>query len=540
VGDTVPLVISGRLMDIDGMVCILFHLRDLTQEKANEAELQSSTERLEMAQGISNVGDFRWDVIKRTMSASKECARLFGIEQEVRDFRIADAFDLVHIDDHHHFKKIERGSCDIYFRRARPSDTVDWIHLIAHLVHDEKMKLVGISGTVQNVTARVQAQQQQEELQRQMLQTQKLESMGIMAGGIAHDFNNLLAAIMGNAELARESRHDPVEMIARIEVVISTAQRAAELTQQLLAYSGKGKFVIEPVNLNQLILGMGKLLSVSISNNIHIDYQLAPDLPNIEGDRAQVQQVIMNLIINASEALENNTGLIRIKTDVTNATLTGTANHVYLEIHDTGCGMDRETRDRLFEPFFTTKFTGRGLGMSAVLGIIRGHNGTIDVDSVPGRGTTFRLVFPCIDSPVAKDTTDTIELPQSPGNRTILIVDDEEAVRDMMSLMLTNAGHHTLIAEDGEKAIAIVEGNPLGIDLVILDLTMPNMNGQTTYRELRSINENIRVILMSGFSEQEASRQFGSEGIADFISKPFSYSDLISRVSSVLDSQSTF
>jgi len=394
-----------------------------------------------------------------------------------------------------------------------------------------------------DITERKRAEDERMNMEKQLLHAQKLESLGVLAGGIAHDFNNILMAIMGNADLAlmRINRESPaVDNLHKIE---QSAARAADLAKQMLAYSGKGKFVIENIDLNRLLEDMLHMLEVSISKKAVLRLNPYHPLPSVEADATQIRQIIMNLVINASEAIGDRSGVIAITSgcmDCDNSYLKDVwldeniseGLYVYLEIADTGCGMDKETLAKLFDPFFTTKFTGRGLGMAAVLGIVRGHKGAIKVYSEAGKGTSFKILLPASGRPAelfngvaAKDNWR--------GSGTVLLVDDEESVRGIGSEMLKELGFTTLTANDGREALELFKHRP-DISFVILDLTMPHMDGEQCFRELRRMNPDIKVIMSSGYNEQEVTQKFVGKGLAGFIQKPYKLSVLKDAIREML------
>jgi len=388
-----------------------------------------------------------------------------------------------------------------------------------------------------------------------MQHAQKLESLGVLAGGIAHDFNNLLMAILGNADLAlmELSPHAPAR--SNIEEIEKASQRAAGLAKQMLAYSGKGKFVIETIDLNEFIDEMAHLLEVSISKSVFLKLNLASNLPTINGDSNQIRQIIMNLIMNASEAIGSKSGYISIFTgamhcdnnylNVNNESIQITSEaslaegiYTYLEVVDTGCGMTSKTIGKIFDPFFTTKFTGRGLGMSAVLGIIRGHKAAIKIYSEVGIGTTFKILFPANDIEENGDLTDVSKagvLQKWRGKGTILIADDEETVCAVGKQMLESMGFDVLTAADGREALEQVRKNLNNIALVLLDLTMPHLDGEQAYREMRRIQPDIKVVICSGYNEQDTSHRFTGKSLAGFLQKPYSISILREKLKEILD-----
>jgi PAS domain S-box-containing protein len=400
-----------------------------------------------------------------------------------------------------------------------------------------------ILGFHRDISERKMAEKERSSLERQMQHAQKLESLGVLAGGIAHDFNNILTSIIGNADLAlmRINKESPAtENLRRIE---QAAARAADLAKQMLAYSGKGKFVVENIDLNTLLQEMLHMLEVSISKKAVLRLNPYQPLPSVEADATQMRQIIMNLVINASEAIADKSGVIAITTgcmdcdrsylkDVWLDENIAERLYVYLEIADTGCGMDKETMAKLFDPFFTTKFTGRGLGMAAVLGIVRGHKGAIKVYSEPNRGTTFKILLPASSRPAELFNHDGHHDGWT-GSGQVLLVDDEETVRGIGSEMLKELGFDVITAEDGREAVAAFKSNP-DISIVILDLTMPRMDGEQCFRELRQLNPDVKVIMSSGYNEQEVTQKFVGKGLAGFIQKPYKLStirEVMSRLS---------
>lgn len=392
-----------------------------------------------------------------------------------------------------------------------------------------------VLGVARNVSERKQNEDDRRKLEQQMLHAQKLESLGVLAGGIAHDFNNILMAIIGNADLAlmRLNKESPAaDNLHRIE---QAAARAADLSKQMLAYSGKGKFIVENIDLNTLLEEMLHMLEVSISKKAVLRINKYQPLPPVEADATQMRQIIMNLVINASEAIGDKSGVIAITTgcmdcdrnylkDVWLDENLADGRYVYLEISDSGCGMDRETLSKLFDPFFTTKFTGRGLGMAAVLGIVRGHRGAIKVYSEPAKGTTFKVLLPASNRPV-EILNSTFHGGAWHGSGTVLLVDDEETVRSIGAEMLKELGFTPITAEDGREAVKIFMSMN-DICCVILDLNMPQMDGEQCFRELRQIKPDVKVIMSSGYNEQDVTQKFIGKGLAGFIQKPYRLSTL--------------
>lgn len=398
----------------------------------------------------------------------------------------------------------------------------------------------------QREQARKAEEKQKEALERKLLETQKLESLGVLAGGIAHDFNNLLTGVLGNATLMRLQLKEWPAMLELLGSIEDASLRAADLCKQMLAYAGKGRFVLQTLDLSTLIHDSIRLLQVSVGKNAQMHFDLEQELPAIEGDPTQLRQILMNLVINASEALGTRNGEITVSTGrmtADRATLDRTylspelpeGEYVYLEVSDNGEGMSGETMARIFEPFFTTKFTGRGLGLAAVIGIVRGHRGALKVHSEPGEGSTFKLLLPAVQGAELSAETPIAATATGNGGGRILIVDDEEIVRSVSMRILKAHGFEPLVARDGREGLEIFRGMQGKIRAVVLDLTMPHMDGETAFRELRLIDPTIQILLMSGFNEQEAVSRFAGKGLAGFIQKPFTPDALIRKLGEVLE-----
>ncbi|MCP4375595.1 MAG: response regulator [bacterium] len=427
------------------------------------------------------------------------------------------------------------------------------IHSIAVREDDANGKPVKLVGTIQDVTDRKRSENERLSLERQVQHAQKLESLGVLAGGIAHDFNNLLMVILGNADLAMDELGPYAPARENIDEILQASKRAAELAKQMLAYSGKGRFIIEPINLNGFVEEMAHLLEVSISKKAVLKYNFADNLPTFDGDATQIRQIIMNLITNASEAIGDKSGVIALSTGAMecdraylnsiNETLLASMDkplseglYTYIEVADTGCGMTAETMAKIFDPFFTTKFTGRGLGMAAVMGIVRGHGGGIKIYSELRRGTTFKILFPTTESPensIATQKHDTAETDAWRGQGAILIADDEETVCAVGKQMLERMGFDVLLVSDGREAVSTFKANTSEISCILLDLTMPHMDGEEAFRELRRIKPDVAVILCSGYNEQDATQRFAGKGLAGFLQKPYSMAELRAKLMQV-------
>ncbi len=397
-----------------------------------------------------------------------------------------------------------------------------------------------------DITERKRGEEDRLRMEQQIQQTQRLESLGVLAGGIAHDFNNILMVIIGHADLALSELPAFSPGRESISQITEAARRGADLCTQMLAYSGKGRFVKQDISLLALIEDMLHMLKTCISKKALLNMRLEKGLPRIHGDTSQIRQVLMNLVLNSSEAIGERSGMITISTGAVDcpeeyfeednlAESLSPGLFIYVEVSDTGRGMDKATRERIFEPFFTTKFTGRGLGLSAVLGIVRAHGGALRVYSEIGKGTTFKVLFPAVfaDSEPENDQSGK-EDSNWRGKGTVMLVDDEETVRAISGKLLRHMGLEVLTAEDGRRAVGLYRERRNDIDLVLLDLTMPRMNGEEAYRELRRIDPQVQVVLASGYGEEDVSTRFAGKGLAGVLQKPYTIAGLRKLLSGLL------
>ena len=413
--------------------------------------------------------------------------------------------------------------------------TISW-HCRKVIYQDERLCLMfGV-----DLTSRSQAENERHELERKLLDMQKLESLGVLAGGIAHDFNNLLTAILGNAQLARLQMQPTSPLRQHLLEIERTSMQAADLCKQMLAYSGQGRIEVRLLDLNRTIRDMSQLLRVSVAKKVQLSFNLAHNLPRVRGDVSQIRQVLMNLVINASEAITTSEGSIWVSTGVVHRakelfrglSITGKpeeCDYAFIEIADTGCGMDEETKARIFDPFFTTKFTGRGLGLAAVLGIVKGHGGTLELESREGEGTTFTLLFPCVETiseevPGGPHEDEIRPTPHWSGEGLVLVVDDEESVRTLATRMLESFEFRVITAQDGREGVEKFSANAEAITAVLLDVTMPVMAGPEVLHRIRAIRPDVPVLFMSGYMREGELQDLDSA--TDFLQKPFALEDL--------------
>jgi PAS domain S-box-containing protein len=548
------------LRDERGVVGLAKIIRDDTERKRAEELLQY---QLNLADAISTnaaEGLLLVDSEGRTTFANPTAERMFGWTQdellghflhERLTCRRADGA-LYPVDESPHMKVLATGQMlrtegDFFVHKdGRP---VPISCSIAPIRSDG-----GVAGAVmvvRDLTEEKLAEATQRENEEALQQAQKLESIGVLAGGIAHDFNNLLTGIMGNAGLARRAiaAGRTEQAAALLRDVLAASERAADLTRQLLAYAGKGRFVIMPVDLCKLVSEVSTLIRASISKKITLVIDVPEDCPLIEADRTQIQQLVMNLVINGGEAIGDEPGTLTVRvrsehfTERRERTRTEgfpivAGDYVRIDVTDTGAGMDAETRSRIFEPFFTTKFLGRGLGLSAALGIVRGHRGAIGVRSEPDQGTTFTVLLPVSrESRRPERTSGHVGVERDlHGVGTVLVADDEEGVRSLVTSVLEESGYTVELARDGAEAVERLRSLGDRVRLILLDLTMPILGGAEAATELRRLQPAIPIVAMSGYGDIEVMQRFSEAGVDDFLPKPFTPDQLAAKVRDVLAS----
>jgi len=528
--------LAKRIADVDAVdVVTIFLLDEEGEELLLQAHHGMSGEFLENAQSIPRASLAR-RVLDSTEPLYTNLAELGDVpphEQAVNDAALAQGFRSTAVLPLR-FRDQALGTINV------ASKSVD------SFIEGTRLLLQSIAAEAGGAVARIRFEEERLALESRIQQAQKLESLGVLAGGIAHDFNNLLVGILGNADLALMDL--PPESPARqyIQDVEVASRRAAELVRQMLAYSGKGRFVVERLDLGVVVEEMVHLLEASITKKALLRFDLPKQLPAVEADATQLRQVVMNLITNASDAIGERSGVISVRTGVMDCDasyLEGSrvagecveGSYVYVEVSDTGVGMDDATLAKIFDPFFTTKFTGRGLGLAAVLGIVRSHDGAIKVYSERGKGASFKVLLPALelDEKFASSTSTSPGPPPQEGG-TVLLVDDEETVRVVGRSMLERLGFEVVTAEDGRRALEIFGEEPGRFACVLLDLTMPHVDGEECFRELRRMDPDIAVILSSGYTEQELIARFAGKGLAGFVQKPYRLRDLAEALGAAL------
>lgn len=542
-GHCFPVEIEINYLAFEGAEYNFAFVRDISARSEAEQKLRDHEALLQAVTNDAHVGLVLVDRSFQCVYANSGFTELLGLSEDPAGKGAAEVFGSLFEQVRSNIERAMSGECvghELCLPEGPDGEADRHLHITCQRRNADETQ-AGVVIVITDITATVVAAQEREEMERRFQETQKLESLGVLAGGIAHDFNNLLTAMLGNVslmkmQLASNSPHN--ELLTDVE---NAAIRAADLCKQMLAYAGKGKFVLRRLDLSELTRELASLLEVSISKSIHLDLQLAENLPAVKADAAQLHQVVLNLVINSAEAIGERQGTITVATGALWADQRylesnnfacdlKPGRYVFLEIGDNGPGMSSETKARIFEPFFTTKFTGRGLGLAAVQGIVRGHHGTMRVYSESGSGTVFKILLPAAADDTSLLEPQEAEPHQLPAGETVLVVDDESHVRQTVERVLTSNGHRVLLACDGEQGVARFNEHSDQIDLVLLDLTMPGLNGVEAFREIRLARPDVRVLLMSGYNEQTAVQRFTGKGLAGFIQKPFLANQLLRAI----------
>ena len=541
----------------DLSVGVVFTVMDVSERKKAAEQLQENAFRLERAELTAKFGNWELDLNTKKIKGSKGALTIYGVDKKEFELERAQQIPLPEfrpILDQALIDVIQsQKPYDLEFKAMRQSDKMI---IDVHSIADFNPNTNVVWGVIQDITEKKQAQEELITMEKRLLHAQKLESLGVLSGGIAHDFNNLLTVIIGNLQLAM-CDCDRISPAGRsLTKALEAANRSASLACQMLAYSGKGAFDVKDVNLSAIVADNAQMLRSAIAKTVNMEIELDDNMADVRCDAGQMQQLIMNLIINASEALEGKSGTVKLCTGVRYCDEALLAQSLLIEkprpqemafirVTDDGCGMGAETINRIFDPFFTSKFTGRGLGMSVVHGIVKGHFGAITVQSEPGKGTTIAVYFP-VSHETGNGRQETLTQPSVNGSQTdrvseskklsFLVVDDEQQVRELMVEILNLLGHKTFSAVDGKEAMEIFNNNP-DIDIVALDLTMPEMDGVETFQRMIQIKPDVKVILFSGYSPEEIKVRF-TKGLAPeaFLKKPYGLSALKSAICQVMQS----
>ncbi len=520
-------------------------------ERLNQAEEQVLTARAQAQAVIDNIPHMAW--MKNTegvfLSVNQPFARACGrplhdiLGKTDYDVWPAELAELYVADDR---KVVATGQTVFVEEPIAEIGGKKWFETFKTPIFDARGNCLGTVGLAREITERKYAEEQQRQSDARTQRTQYLESLGVLAGGIAHDFNNLLVGVLGNAELAA---HDllslPASELSRrcVEDIRKAARRAAELTNQMLAYSGRARFTVRPLCLNEAVRGTIPLVQGAFATQrARVVCHLQEELSSVEADVAQIHQIVLNLLMNSAEALNAQGGVITVRTghesvhesqpaDLYGIERLACGNYAFLEVSDDGCGMSEETRRRVFEPFFTTKFTGRGLGLSAVHGVVRSHGGGIVVSSAVGVGTSMRVLLPRTDkspaaSPPAASPPPSDERWQGTG--CVLLIDDDDEVRRVCQLLLQHLGFEVIAVASGAEALEAYRTSRQALTAVMLDMTMPDMAGEEVFAKLAALGNDVPVVVCSGYDEEETLVHFAEGAIAGFIHKPFTL-DVLQR-----------
>jgi PAS domain S-box-containing protein len=540
---------AERVRVADGSLHRITFAREVTDLIDASARIRESEERYRMVVESSTETITETDIHGRVLYGDGKVAEIVGYTTE--ELHEMGGFALIHDDDLERVRAAfnrasESGEQEIIgpYRVQHRDGHWRWLtgRSVGYRALEGEPRFLNVT---RDVTDEIEREREREKFAQRTEQARRLESLGVLAGGVAHDFSNLLTPILGEANLAIADLPADSPVRKRLERIAHSARRAADLTKQMLAYAGADVVETEVLELSALMEEALRLVESLVSSNTAIDYELSAGLSPVEGNSAQLLQVAMNLVSNAAEALEEERGTITIRTGAMDlregsphvfsygSLVAG--EYVYLEVEDDGCGMDADTRGRIFDPFFTTKFTGRGLGLAAVLGIVRAHGGALDLESEVGRGTRFRVILPVCGGEGRQDTWrpgDALVDASSAG--TVLVIDDDEAVVEVAGETLRRAGFHVLEATDASEGIELFRVHSSEVGLVLVDRAMPGISGGDVIRDLREIRAEIPVLLMSGYSEARIATEFAGEGLAGFLQKPFLPEGLIAKVRGLL------
>jgi PAS domain S-box-containing protein len=535
----------GPLRNAQGnIIGVVATIRDITERKRTEERVSANKQRMELV--LEQIPSILWttdlDLVftSSTGSGLKSLALLPDsvVGQKLTEYlQTSDPADPT-IHAHLQAVKGHSVSYDVEFQGR-------FFHVFIVPLRGTHSELIGTIGLALDISENRRREQEQRELELRVQQAQKLESLEVLAGGIAHDFNNLLTGMLGYASLAILELPTESPVVGMLQEIEKAAQRAAELSRQMLAYSGKGRFVIESIHLDQLVIEMVSLLKTLVSTKAQLQVDAEPAV--IEGDATQIRQIVMNLITNAADAIVQGgriavrTGVRHfskrsLKSDVMQSDLEE-GSHAYLEVEDNGSGISPEVRKKIFDPFFTTKFTGRGLGLASVRGIVRGHRGIIQVDQIYPQGTLFRVILPLKNGTSGSALASPTATTTASSKGCILVVEDDPSVLEFVKIALQQSGYQVLSCTDARRAIDTIANANSTISAILIDFTMPNLNGVQLSQHIRTVYPQLPILLMSGYAEEEISSQLGDLQLNGFIQKPFKPADLLSKLADITNQE---
>ncbi len=562
-GEQAWLIIAASLIEFDGEPAALATFSDITERRRAEEAIRDRNQTLQIVLRTTSDGIWDWDLRTDVVRYSARWKEMLGYAPD----ELADTAEtwraLIHPEDRPVAEQrltdhLQRGIPFEHTSRYTHKDgALRWIVVRGHALRDAHGHPVRMMGNHTDITEQMRARDERRRMQSRLQNAQRLESMGVMAKGVAHDFNNLLMAILGNAELGMLDAPGGTELSQALDEICAAARQATDLCNQLLAYAGEEDVTLAPLDVARVVRDMRPLLEASITRKAHLDLDCDRELPAVRGDAARLRQVVANVVLNASDALGGLPGTIRVSTGMTDLSLEGRDDgrddsrilvdplpaelYVYVEIEDDGAGIPPELRSRIFDPFFTTREgAGRGLGLGSALGIMRSHGGTIEVESAVGEGSIFRLLLPIVRQstpsfrPANSPPPGPID-PEFSGEGLVLFVDDRSALRGVALKWLESAGFEVALAEDGREAVQLFESVADRARAVVLDLTMPELDGPEVLGILRARRPQIPALLMSGFGRPGTMDALATDGPVEFLAKPFDRAQLLGALERLLE-----